>query len=89
MARRHKIPVFSSDPDSVKQGVLACIGYTQYEVGKTAGKLLVRILNGERNLNVEKPAKSQIFINAKTAKIIGLDIFEEIMNIKTDIVGLK
>jgi putative ABC transport system substrate-binding protein len=89
MSRKHKIPVFSSDPDSVKSGVLACIGYTQYEVGRTAGKLLVRVLNGERNLKVEKPAKSQIFINAKTAEIIGLNTFEKIMDIETDIVGLK
>lgn len=89
MSRKHKIPVFSSDPDSVKSGVLACIGYTQYEVGRTAGKLLVRVLNGEKNLKVEKPAKSQIFINAKTAEIIGLNTFKEIMDIKTDIVGLE
>lgn len=89
MSRKHKIPVFSSDPDSVKSGVLACIGYTQYEVGRTAGKLLVGVLNGARNLKVEKPAKSQIFINAKTAEIIGLDTFKEIMDIKTDIVGLE
>lgn len=89
MSRKHKIPVFSSDPDSVKSGVLACIGYTQYEVGRTAGRLLARVLNGERDLKVEKPAKSQIFINAKTAETIGLNIFEEIMDIKTDIVGLK
>ena len=89
MSRKYSLPVFSSDPDSVKSGVLACIGYTQYEVGRTAGKLLVRVLNGERNLKVEKPTKAQIFINAKTAKIMGLDTFEKIMNIKTDIVGLK
>ena len=89
MSRKYKIPVFSSDPDSVKSGVLACIGYTQYEVGRTAGKLLVRVLNGERNLKVEKPAKSQIFINAKTAEIIGLNTFKKIMDIETDIVGLE
>ena len=89
MSRKYKLPVFSSDPDSVKSGVLACVGYTQYEVGRTAGKLLVRVFNGERNLKVEKPAKAQIFINAKTAKIMGLDVAEKIMGIKTDIVGLK
>jgi len=89
MSRKHKLPVFSSDPDSVKSGVLACVGYTQYEVGRTAGKLIARVLNGERNLKIEKPTKSQIFINAKTAEIIGLNIFEKIMDIKTDIVGLK
>lgn len=89
MSRKYKLPVFSSDPDSVKSGVLACVGYTQYEVGRTAGRLLVRVFNGERNLKVESPAKVQIFINAKTAKIMGLDIHEKIIGIKTDIIGLK
>ncbi|MEM6339271.1 MAG: ABC transporter substrate-binding protein [Pseudomonadota bacterium] len=89
MSRKYKLPVFSSDPDSVKSGVLACIGYTQYEVGRTAGKLLVQVFNGERNLKVQKPAKAQIFINAKTAKIMGFETPEEILGVKTDIVGLK
>lgn len=89
MSRKYKLPVFSSDPDSVKSGVFACIGYTQYEVGRTAGKLLVQVFNGERNLKVKKPAKAQIFINAKTAKIMGFETPEEILGIKTDIVGLK
>lgn len=89
MSRKHKVPVFSSDPDSVKAGVLACIGYTQYEVGRTAGKLLVRVLNGERELKIEKPAKAQIFINEKTAQIMGLGVPEKMLGIKTDIVGSK
>ncbi len=89
MSRKHKVPVFSSDPDSVKAGVLACIGYTQYEVGRTAGKLLVRVLNGERELKIEKPDKAQIFINEKTAQIMGLGVPEKMLGIKTDIVGSK
>jgi putative tryptophan/tyrosine transport system substrate-binding protein len=89
MSRKYKLPVFSSDPDSVKAGILACIGYTQYEVGRSAGKLLVRVLNGERELKIEKPEKAQIFINAKTAKIMGLDIPAKMLGIKTDVVGIK
>ena len=42
-----------------------------------------------RNLKVKKPAKAQIFINSKTAKIMGFETPEEILGIKTDIVGLK
>ena len=34
MSCKYKLPVFSSDPDSVKSGVFACVGYTQYEVGE-------------------------------------------------------
>ena len=87
MSRKHKLPVFSSDPDSVRQGVLACIGYTQYEIGRTAGKLLVRILDGERNIAIAKPESAQIFINQKSADIMGINVPGELLGIKTDIVG--
>ena len=89
LSRKHKIPVFSSDPDSVKQGVLACIGYTQYEVGRTAGKILARVLNGEKLIKVGKPEKAQIFINKITANSMGIEVPNELLGIKTDIVGEK
>ncbi len=89
LSRQHKIPVFSSDPDSVKQGVLACIGYTQYEVGRTAGKILARILAGEKMIKIEKPEKAQIFINKITANSMGIEVPNELLGIKTDIVGEK
>jgi putative ABC transport system substrate-binding protein len=90
ISRKYKLPVFLSDPDSVKSGVFACIGYAQqYEVGRTAGKLLVQVFNGERNLKVKKPAKAQVFINAKTAKIMGFETPEEMLDIKTNIAGLR
>jgi putative ABC transport system substrate-binding protein len=86
MSRKYKLPVFSSDPDSVKQGVLACIGYTQYEVGRTAGQLLVRSLAGERNIAIQKPKIAQIFINQDSADIMGIEASEELLGIKTNIV---
>ena len=86
LSRQHKIPVFSSDPDSVKQGVLACIGYTQYEVGRTAGKILARILKGENMVKVGKPEKAQIFINKLTADSMGIVVPDELLGIKTDII---
>ena len=89
LSRQHKIPVFSSDPDSVKQGVLACIGYTQYEVGRTAGKILARVLKGEKLIKVDKPEKAQIFINKITANSMGIEVPNELLGIKTDIVGEK
>jgi putative ABC transport system substrate-binding protein len=86
LSRQHKIPVFSSDPDSVKQGVLACIGYTQYEVGRTAGKILARVLKGENMVKVGKPEKAQIFINKITADSMGIVVPVELLGIKTDII---
>lgn len=86
ISRKHKLPVFSSDPDSVKQGVLACVGYTQYEVGRTAGTLVLRVLNGERDIAIEKPSKVEVFINKKSADMMNIVVPEEIIGFKTQIV---
>lgn len=86
ISRKYKIPVFSGDPDSVKQGVLACIGYSQYQVGKTAGKVLVKYLKEAGELSIEKPARAEIYVNKATADIMSLDIEKEIMGIKVNFV---
>lgn len=92
MSREHKIPVFSSDPDSIKAGVFACVGYSQYEIGRSAGRLLVRILNGESNLPIDilkesRADQMQVFVNEKTAKILGFELAPEINDMKVNIVG--
>lgn len=74
ISRDNNLPVFSSDPDSVKQGVLACVGYTQYAVGRAAGKLLVQVLNGQKLLKIVKPEKIEIFMNTITAGKIGIKV---------------
>jgi putative ABC transport system substrate-binding protein len=72
LSRNHKLPVFSSDPDSVQAGVTACVGYSQYMVGRKAGELVVKILQGERYIPISKPAKAEIFINEESAKIMNI-----------------
>ena len=60
-----KMPVFTSDPDAVRKGLLACIGYDQYSVGYTAGELASEILNGKypKELPVKRPDKKSFLIN--------------------------
>ena len=65
------------------------MGYTQYEVGRTAGKILARVLKGEKLIKVDKPEKAQIFINKITANSMGIEVPNELLGIKTDIVGEK
>jgi putative ABC transport system substrate-binding protein len=86
MSREYKVPVFSSDPDSVKQGVLACVGYTQYEIGRSAGKLLVQILAGNKTLAISTPEKFNIFVNKKSAYIMNIDIPSQIIGMTPTIV---
>lgn len=76
LTRQHKIPTFTNDPDSVKLGVFACYGYSQYAVGQTAGFLVAQILNGApvSSLKVRAPAKAEIFVNHKTAKLLDIKV---------------
>lgn len=48
IAKNHSIPIFASDPESVHRGCAACIAPDQYEMGRQAGLLVVKLLNGEK-----------------------------------------
>ena len=89
ISRKNKLPIYSNDPDSVLKGFTACAGYTQYSVGRVAGKLLVKILGGERSLKIEKPENSKIFVNEISTKKLGLDIPKNINGLELKIVKEK
>lgn len=63
----HKIPVFSSDPESVKAGCTAAVAPDQYAIGVQAAKMIIRILNGEKAdaIPVEKSLKINEYVNEK------------------------
>ena len=48
VAREGKIPLVASDPDSVKRGAVAALGMNYYDMGRQAGKIVDRILKGEK-----------------------------------------
>lgn len=81
----HTLPVFSSDPDSVKQGILGCVGYNQYEVGKAAGKLVAEVLHGKRIIKITQPTQPEIYFNKNTAKSLKIEIPKEVLGIKIKI----
>ncbi|MCL6261900.1 ABC transporter substrate-binding protein [Craterilacuibacter sp. RT1T] len=48
VANQSKIPLIASDPDSVKRGAIAALGQNYYDIGRQAGRIVVRILKGEK-----------------------------------------
>lgn len=81
LSKQHKIAVFTSDPDSVKLGVLGCIGYTQYDVGRTAGKQIISILAGETHLPIVAPDKVTLVINQTTASVLGITVPKQLLGL--------
>lgn len=48
VANQAKLPLIASDTDSVKRGAIAALGMNYYDMGRQTGKIVVRILKGEK-----------------------------------------
>ncbi len=68
IAKKHAIPVFASDPESVEQGCTAAVAFNQYAIGQQAGHMIVQLLNGKKTdaLPIEQCNKVDEYLNIKT-----------------------
>lgn len=74
------IPVFTSDPDSVKKGALAALANDQYRVGRATGKIVSHILSGQPPPTVPIRAVqiAKRYVNQKTADKLGLTVLADV-----------
>lgn len=81
IANQAKIPVYVSDTDATELGALAALGPNQYSVGTQTGKMAFSVLTGSdiRNMPVEFPDKTNLYINLNTAKDLGISIPDDII----------
>jgi putative ABC transport system substrate-binding protein len=96
VAKKHKVPVMSADPSSAETTpVLAAWGFDYYKMGKATGRLVVRILNGEKPENIPTifmtdASDVDLLINLDVAKELGLTFPEDVLaNANTIIEGGK
>jgi len=86
VAKANKLPIMSADPSSAeKYDVLAAWGFDYYKMGRATGKLIGRILNGEKTENIPtvfmtEPADVDLLINLDVAKKLGLTIPEKLVS---------
>ncbi len=71
-----KLPVFTSDNGSVKEGAFACISYSYYTVGQKTGSYVVRLLKGEsaKDLPITTPDAYQLYVNTEAVGKLGLTL---------------
>jgi len=71
-----KIPVYAGDTDSVPRGAIAALGFNYYDVGRQTGKMVARVLKGEKpgDIAVEGVQKGELFVNPGAAKKMGVTI---------------
>ena len=88
IANESKTPVYVSDTAALSLGALAALGPSQYEIGLQTGGMIVRSLKGEDvgMMPVEFPNKTELFINLKAAKILGIIIPDALQKSATQIV---
>ena len=76
LAARHKVPAMSAYPQFVGAGGLISYGNSRADAYRLEGQYTGRILKGEKpaTLPVQQSVKTQLIINLKTAKALGLTI---------------
>ncbi len=72
----NQIPVYAGDTDSVPRGAMAALGFNYYDVGRQTGKIVLRILNGEKpgDIPVEGVEITELYVNPGAAKAMGVTI---------------
>ena len=86
VAKTNKLPIMSADPSSAEKfDVLAAWGFDYYKMGRSTGKLIARILNGEKPENIPtvfmtEPADVDLLLNLDVAKKLGLTIPEKLVS---------
>ncbi|OCG34350.1 ABC transporter substrate-binding protein [Gilliamella sp. Fer2-1] len=80
-ANENKIPLLASFPDAIERGAVAAYGMSYYDVGRQSGKLVVRILQGEKagNIAPEIGQSLRLAINIGAAKKQGVTLSPEVI----------
>ncbi|HNX22830.1 MAG TPA: ABC transporter substrate-binding protein [Spirochaetota bacterium] len=86
VAKANKLPIMSADPSSAEKfDVLAAWGFDYYKMGRATGKLIARILNGEKPENIPtvfmtEPSDVDLLLNLDVAKKLGITIPEKLIS---------
>jgi putative tryptophan/tyrosine transport system substrate-binding protein len=81
VAEENDIPFYAGDTDSVKRGALASIGFNYFDVGVETGKVVARVLKGEKpgDIDVSFASGTDLFVNKSAAEKMGVTIPEAVI----------
>ena len=80
-ANENKIPLLASFPDAIERGAVAAYGMSYYDVGRQSGKLVVRVLKGEKPGEIvpEIGQTLRLVLNTEAAKKQGVTLSPEVI----------
>jgi len=84
----NQIPVYAGDTDSVARGAIAALGFNYYDVGRQTGKIVVRVLNGEKpgDIAVEGVEITELYVNPGAAEKMGVAIPQGVIDRAKEVV---
>lgn len=85
----NKLPIYAGDTDSVKRGAIASVGFNYYNIGRETGKIVLQVLNGKKpgDIPVTTIPKYELFINLKSANLMGVKIPESVQKRANQIIS--
>jgi len=88
IAKESKIPLIASDTSSVERGAVAALGVDYYELGRETGKIVVRILNGEKAgaIPVYTPQALNLYVSPKHAEEEGITLSQAVIDKAKEVV---
>ena len=80
-ANELRMPIVASDEFSVQRGATAALGVNDYDFGRTTGKMVYRILNGESVSTIKPEVMNDLtlYVSPKHAKAQGISLSADIM----------
>ncbi len=82
VAAESKTPLFTADPSSIGHGAFAAQGIDYYDSGLETGKLVVRILKGEKpgDIDVVTPEGKNVAVDLQAAEKMGVVIPQPVLD---------
>jgi len=87
VAEEYKVPLINAEKGQVEEGGLVSLGCDYYELGKQAGAMAFRILNGAdpATMPIEFQETMTIYYNSKSAEKMGVTLPERILKEGIDV----
>mgnify|MGYP003146029614 FL=1 len=88
VGERAKIPVFAADTATVSRGAVAALGFDYYDVGRDTGKVVARILNGEKpgDIAVTGVEELSLHVNPAAAKRMGVTLSDDVISSAAEVI---
>jgi putative ABC transport system substrate-binding protein len=81
VAQQAKLPVVAADTATVERGAVAALGLNYSDIGRQTGKIVVRILKGEKPGTIASQTSTnfELVVNPGAAKLQGVTLSESLL----------